>query len=117
MFPHFFCINLLIREHIGDKYARHAGYLQVAEANDIIVLFPQIIGDGLFGDNPYGCFDWWAYEGFDYGKFRVVRFAFGGNCRSPYLGPIKSSLCDSVLNFGLQDYWQNRTTILGSGVG
>ena len=51
---------------MGDEFARHAGYLEVAEANDIIVLFPQIAQQ--FGINPNnGCFDWWGYEDSDYG--------------------------------------------------
>ena len=55
-----------VREFIGDELARHAGYLEVAEANNIIALFPQIVIK--FGINPNnGCFDWWGYEDSDYG--------------------------------------------------
>ena len=55
-----------VREFVGDEFARHAGYLEVAEANNIIVLFPQIVLK--FGINPNnGCFDWWGYEDSDYG--------------------------------------------------
>ena len=54
-----------VREFVGDEFARHAGYLEVAEANNI-VLFPQIVLK--FGINPNkGCFDWWGYEDSDYG--------------------------------------------------
>ena len=41
----------------------------MAEANNIIVLFPQIVLK--FGINPNnGCFDWWGYEDSDYGMSR-----------------------------------------------
>lgn len=32
----------------------------MAEANAIIVLFPQTIS--TVGTNPNGCFDWWGYD-------------------------------------------------------
>jgi hypothetical protein len=56
---------------IGDRYIRHAGYNQWADANHLIILYPQTIaGDPLtnFGTpfNPYGCWDWWGYTGFNY---------------------------------------------------
>ena len=44
---------------IGDTYVQHAGYLEVAEANSIIVLFPQTLS--TTGSNPNGCFDWWGW--------------------------------------------------------
>ena len=28
---------------IGDNYIRHSGFLPVADANDVIMLFPQVI--------------------------------------------------------------------------
>ena len=40
-----------------------AGYNQWAEANKIIVLYPQSQKTLL---NPKGCFDWWGYTGLDY---------------------------------------------------
>lgn len=38
----------------------NAGYLEVAEANDVIVLFPQAVSTAIA--NPNGCFDWWGYN-------------------------------------------------------
>ncbi|CAH1780438.1 unnamed protein product [Owenia fusiformis] len=49
------------REAIGDVYARNAGYNEVAESNNIIVLYPQVRSSVLLG-NPNGCWDWWGYE-------------------------------------------------------
>eukprot|EP00058_Branchiostoma_floridae_P023991 XP_002609481.1 hypothetical protein BRAFLDRAFT_127005 [Branchiostoma floridae] len=50
---------------IGDTYARHTGYLEVGELNNIIILFPQAVPDYMKG-NPNGCFDWWGYEDANY---------------------------------------------------
>ncbi len=50
---------------VGDAFARRAGYLEAAEANRIVVLFPQV-KPTLQPLNPLGCWDWWGYEGDDY---------------------------------------------------
>lgn len=50
---------------VGDAFARRAGYLEVAEANRIVVLFPQV-KPTMQPLNPLGCWDWWGYEGTDY---------------------------------------------------
>jgi poly(3-hydroxybutyrate) depolymerase len=58
---------------IGDVFYARAGYNRWAEANDIIVLYPQTapLTTTLFGlelpwPNPKGCWDWWGYTGGDY---------------------------------------------------
>jgi len=55
---------------IGDTFARHAGYDGWAEANDIVVLYPQaaplvrrVAGFGVAWPNPQGCWDWWGFTG------------------------------------------------------
>ena len=50
---------------VGDAFVRRAGYLEVAAANRIVVLFPQVKPTTL-PLNPMGCWDWWGYEGEDY---------------------------------------------------
>lgn len=62
---------------VGDAFVRRAGYLEVAEANGIVLLFPQI-EKSLNPLNAYGCWDWWGYEGDDYAtrdgrQIRAVR--------------------------------------------
>ena len=47
------------RQLIGNTYVLNAGYLEVAELNDIIVLFPQVVTSAL--SNPQGCWDWWGW--------------------------------------------------------
>lgn len=48
---------------IGQQYVRDAGYNRWADANDIVVLYPQAIKTAL---NPKSCWDWWGYSGTDY---------------------------------------------------
>jgi len=51
--------------YVGDAFVRRSGFLEVAEANRIVLLFPQI-EPGFQPLNPNGCWDWWGYEGEDY---------------------------------------------------
>jgi poly(3-hydroxybutyrate) depolymerase len=59
-------------EAIGERFIREAGYNRWADANRLIVLYPQAIarnGPGFnawrttFVFNPRGCWDWWGYTG------------------------------------------------------
>ncbi|KZS13734.1 Uncharacterized protein APZ42_021099 [Daphnia magna] len=51
-------------QEIGDVFVKNAGYLEVAESNAIILLFPQVVRTPV--SNPNACFDWWGYAGNDY---------------------------------------------------
>ena len=46
----------------GYLFARDAGYNGWAEANNIVVLYPQVDASRERG-NPFGCWDWWGYNG------------------------------------------------------
>lgn len=48
------------RQTVQEAYVQHAGYNEVAELNNIIILYPQVIKDLA---NPQGCWDWWGYTG------------------------------------------------------
>jgi poly(3-hydroxybutyrate) depolymerase len=58
---------------VGTDFMQQSGYLPWAEANDIVLAFPQVVPGAL---NPYACWDWWGYTGADYrwrnGKQMVV---------------------------------------------
>jgi hypothetical protein len=61
------------QENIGDDFYANAGYNRWAEANDIVVLYPQtrayeysFLGIPLAWPNPRGCWDWWGYTGNGY---------------------------------------------------
>jgi len=49
-------------DDIQDQFYTHAGYNEWAEANNIIVLYPQA-EKNIFLNNPKGCWDWWGYTG------------------------------------------------------
>ncbi len=53
----------------GRTFAEHAGYNEWADANGIIVLYPQarrsaplFLGVLEVDRNPLGCWDWWGYD-------------------------------------------------------
>ncbi len=47
----------------GMRYVTSTGYVEMAEANNIIMLFPQAVGvDTNAAQNPEGCWDWWGYS-------------------------------------------------------
>jgi len=51
---------------IGRSFPRQAGYERWADANRIVVLYPQAASSTLRPINPRGCWDWWGYSGVDY---------------------------------------------------
>ncbi len=50
-------------ESLGDAYVRHTGYNRWADANRIVVLYPQTSNAAL-----NACWDWWGYSGTDYAQ-------------------------------------------------
>ena len=48
---------------VGTAFIEQAGYLPWAEANGIVLAFPQVAPAAA---NPLGCWDWWGYTGADY---------------------------------------------------
>jgi len=63
-------------EVVGTDFIEQSGYLPWAEANDIVLAFPQVEKSLMAPLNPHGCWDWWGYSGEDYrwrnGKQMVV---------------------------------------------
>lgn len=51
------------RVKAGDAFSKDTGYANWADANRLIVLFPQVSASTL---NPQGCWDWWGYTGREY---------------------------------------------------
>lgn len=47
-------------EYIQDQFAKNAGYNSWAEANNVIVLYPQ---SAKMSGNPYACWDWFGFTG------------------------------------------------------
>ncbi len=58
---------------IGETFVREAGYNRWADANGIVILYPQatavtrrFLGIPIPWPNPRGCWDWWGFTGDDY---------------------------------------------------
>ncbi len=50
------------QDQIGDQFFTRTGYNHWAEANNIIILYPQVTPTLLPTlQNPEGCWDWWGY--------------------------------------------------------
>ncbi len=47
---------------IGDKYYARTGYNQMAESNNLIMLYPQVQPSNDAPLNPEGCWDFWGYS-------------------------------------------------------
>jgi poly(3-hydroxybutyrate) depolymerase len=50
---------------VGDHFYRRAGYNETADANRIIVLYPQVSASSA-PFNPAGCWDYWGYTNPEY---------------------------------------------------
>ncbi len=67
-------------EQIGPAFIENAGFNEWADANRIIVLYPQAIATkpGFFSSsaplNPQGCWDWWGYN-FNMARHRNGQYA------------------------------------------
>lgn len=47
---------------IGTTYVKETGYLEAADSNSTIVLFPQVKKSSVSPMNPKGCWDFWGYS-------------------------------------------------------
>jgi hypothetical protein len=52
-------------EVIGDEYYTSLGYNEMADANNMLVLYPQVKPSKMNPYNPKGCWDWWGYSSKD----------------------------------------------------
>ena len=48
---------------LGTDFMMQSGFLPWAQANDIVMAFPQVVPGPL---NPFTCWDWWGYTGANY---------------------------------------------------
>ena len=53
-------------EVVGTDFIEQSGYLPWADANDIVLAFPQVKSSMSEPLNPHGCWDWWGYTGDEY---------------------------------------------------
>lgn len=60
---------------IGRAFAKYAGYNRWADANRIVVLYPQAARSWIWPFNPQGCWDWWGYSGAQYASRNGLQIA------------------------------------------
>lgn len=53
-------------ETVGTEFIELSGYLPWAEANGIVLAFPQVEKSMVAPMNPLGCWDWWGYTDENY---------------------------------------------------
>ena len=53
-------------EAVGTEFIELSGYLPWAEANGIVLAFPQVRKSMALPMNPHGCWDWWGYTDENY---------------------------------------------------
>ncbi|MEC5159966.1 poly(3-hydroxybutyrate) depolymerase [Janthinobacterium sp. CG_S6] len=46
---------------VGERFYKGTGYNQIADANNMIVLYPQVDASQVYPYNPRGCWDFWGY--------------------------------------------------------
>ncbi|XOV80278.1 MAG: polyhydroxybutyrate depolymerase [Aestuariibacter sp.] len=51
---------------VDNQYAMSAGFNRWADANNLVVVYPQTQASNFNPFNPQGCWDWWGYTGEDY---------------------------------------------------
>ncbi len=57
----------------GSRFVRHAAYAEWADANQVVVLFPQAVSIPYL--NPDGCWDWWGYTDEKYATKQGMQIA------------------------------------------
>ena len=58
---------------VDKAFVTGAGYNRWADANGIVVLYPQVRKAGLGSSNPENCWDWWGYTGAGWYEKRSVQ--------------------------------------------
>jgi poly(3-hydroxybutyrate) depolymerase len=105
-------------DHIGDLYARTAGFNRWAERNRLVILYPQ---SSVSSGNPNGCWDWWGYDDLRYytmfGRQTATVAAMSARLGvalhredQPHL---PSSFCRMTDEFNWQHWLENRAAFCG----
>ncbi|MCR9086101.1 MAG: PHB depolymerase family esterase [Rhodobacteraceae bacterium] len=107
-------------DRLGDLYATGTGYNAWAEANGIVVLYPQAISSLLEG-NPNGCWDWWGYDDPDYATRNGPQMAAVAQMATalgvPLVGPgTGDPVCISHEAFNSVHWQQDRAAPCGFGL-
>ncbi|CAL8109987.1 unnamed protein product [Orchesella dallaii] len=74
------------REFNGTSHFANSGYLELAEANDLIVVAPQAVGTGPGGENEIGCWDTYGLTGPNYATQRGAQVTVVRNMLARLVG-------------------------------
>lgn len=55
------CNQSAQNKDVGMQYVQNTGLNRWADANQLVVLYPQTVSSMLMPFNPQGCWDWWGY--------------------------------------------------------
>ena len=61
-------------EYIGFQFVQHAGYNEIAELNNFIILYPQIERSEIWPRNHAACWDTYGYTDWIIPGFRLQKF-------------------------------------------
>lgn len=106
-------------DRLDDQYATGTGYNGWAEANGIVVLYPQAVSSLLEG-NPNGCWDWWGYDDPDYATRNGPQMAAVAQMATalgvPFVGTgAEDPVCISHEAFNSVHWQQDRAEPCGFG--
>ena len=59
-------------DDVSEDFVKNIGLNEIAEANDLIILYPQIQRSDTVPYNPKGCWDWWGYSDIQLGAGRYL---------------------------------------------
>lgn len=65
------CLQSRTLDEVGDRFVEDAGYLRYADANRLVLLFPQTNANTA----PNACWDWWGYASSDVLSQRAPQLA------------------------------------------
>ncbi len=107
---------------IGDLYSRTTGYNGWAEANRLVILYPQ---SSASGGNPNGCWDWWGYDDLAYhtkqGRQMAAVAKMAARLGVPFAGepngdgPAHPSFCQRYDDWNWSHWLEDRAVMCGWG--
>jgi len=99
-------------EAVGDTFARRAGYNRWAEANNLVVLYPQAVATAAEG-NPRGCWDWWGYDDPDHATRHGPQMAAVARMAAALGAPLapQAALCVTHEAFNWQHWLEDRAEV------
>ena len=104
---------------IGDLYARSTGYNGWAEANRLVILYPQ---SSRSAGNPNGCWDWWGYDDPAYytrrGRQMAAVTRMAARLGVPFAGAPDAddpSFCQSYNDWNWSHWLADRAVLCGWG--